>query len=121
YRLFAGVQRDGDTWRYDLQDRSGANVRALIADPAVDDTAGIDRQTGDMAAAGHEAADELLFGSAPCTSAGEVQVIQADLPGGEVQLISEAPVAGVVFTSEPYYPERIAFVDDHEVRSTRAD
>jgi len=33
------------TWSYDLLDRSRDNVRALVADPAVDDTAGIDRST----------------------------------------------------------------------------
>lgn len=31
------------TWRYDLGDRSSGNIRALVDDPAVDDTGNIDR------------------------------------------------------------------------------
>ncbi len=38
----------GTTWRYDLGNLSRANVGALIADPAVEDTEGIDRSTLDV-------------------------------------------------------------------------
>ena len=38
----------GTTWHYDLDDFSRANVGALIADPAVEDTQGIDRSTLDV-------------------------------------------------------------------------
>ena len=34
---------DGDSWRYELGDLSRENIRALIQDPAVDDTGYIDR------------------------------------------------------------------------------
>ena len=37
------VEHEGTTWRYRIRDRSTANVRALRADPAVEDTHGFDR------------------------------------------------------------------------------
>jgi hypothetical protein len=42
-RLLDGVQLDGTTWRYDLIDPSPDTIRALVEDPAVDDTHHIDR------------------------------------------------------------------------------
>ena len=36
---------EGTTWSYELRDRSRDNVRALVADLAVDDTGGFDRST----------------------------------------------------------------------------
>ena len=34
------------TWRYELVNGTQANLSALIRDPRVSDTAGLDRQTG---------------------------------------------------------------------------
>lgn len=45
YRLTAGERIEGDTWRYQLRDGSRDNVGALVRDPAVADTAYIDRET----------------------------------------------------------------------------
>ena len=45
YSLESEQFAEGTTWSYDLLDRSRDNVRALVADPAVDDTAGFDRST----------------------------------------------------------------------------
>ena len=45
YGLRSGEPLQGATWRYELHDRSAANVGALIADGAVVDTAYIDRPT----------------------------------------------------------------------------
>jgi hypothetical protein len=45
YQLRDGESVDGATWRYDLRDRSTQNVGALVRDPAVADTAYIDRDT----------------------------------------------------------------------------
>ena len=42
-KLFAGEQREGTTWTYDLGDPSSRGVKALIADPAVADTFHINR------------------------------------------------------------------------------
>jgi hypothetical protein len=43
YALGDGQPVEGTTWRYALRDSSRDNVRALIADPAVDDTSYLDR------------------------------------------------------------------------------
>ena len=45
FGLTAGVRADGRTWSYVLTDHGTGNLRALIQDPMVDDTAGIDRGT----------------------------------------------------------------------------
>jgi hypothetical protein len=45
YALENGAPTDDEsTWRYTLGDRSRDNIRALVEDPAVDDTAYIDRE-----------------------------------------------------------------------------
>ena len=49
FRLTDGQLLEGTTWRYVLRDPSSANVRALIADPSVDDTHHIDRREGTVA------------------------------------------------------------------------
>jgi len=43
-RLRSGPLHADRTWNYDLLDTSPANIRALVTDPAVEDTDGIDRQ-----------------------------------------------------------------------------
>ncbi len=56
--LLDGELREGRTWAYDLGDISRANVRALVAHPAVEDTHYIDRGDGTVwrqAPAGHAA------------------------------------------------------------------
>jgi hypothetical protein len=45
YGLGNGEQMEGPGWRYQLRDRSRDNIRALVRDPAVDDTGYIDRDT----------------------------------------------------------------------------
>ncbi len=45
YGLAAGVHREGRTWSYVLTDQQTGNVRALVEDRMVEDTAGIDRGT----------------------------------------------------------------------------
>ena len=46
YTLDVGVRQDGRTWAYRLIDSSVANVEALVTDPLVEDTHGIDRDGG---------------------------------------------------------------------------
>ena len=46
FALAAGELREGTTWAYDLVDATQANVHALIAERAVDDTAFLDRPAG---------------------------------------------------------------------------
>jgi hypothetical protein len=119
YHLAEGVRREGNTWRYDLQDRSASNVQHLLSDAAVEDTHGIDRETAQLASGGVK--DELLFGTASCARTGTLSNMVADRPGGDVVLVSEAPVDGLVFMSEPYYVERVAFVDDVPVKPIKAN
>ena len=45
FGLTGGVRADGRTWSYVLTDHETGNVQALVQDPMVDDTAGIDRGT----------------------------------------------------------------------------
>ena len=45
YGLTAGVRREGRTWSYVLTDPEPGNVRALVEDRLIEDTAGIDRGT----------------------------------------------------------------------------
>ena len=44
FGLTAGARVEGRTWSYVLTDHETANVRALVLDPMVEDTAGIDRR-----------------------------------------------------------------------------
>ena len=48
YQLGNGEPRNDRTWRYELWDTSSQNVLALINDPLVEDTAGIDRATATL-------------------------------------------------------------------------
>ena len=50
FQLASPTYVEGSTWTYDLSDPSAANIKALIAHPAVEDTHGIDRQAGVVAA-----------------------------------------------------------------------
>ena len=43
YRLFEGQETERGTWAYLLKDTSYENVRALVSDPAVEDTSNINR------------------------------------------------------------------------------
>ena len=43
FRLADGRRLADDTWRYDLVDTSGANIRALVGHPSIADTHDIDR------------------------------------------------------------------------------
>jgi hypothetical protein len=120
YHLLEGVRREGSTWKYALQDRSAANVRALLDEPLVEDTHGIDRP-GAVLESDADAERQVLFGTSSCAQQAAIRVTEADQPGGEVSATVDAPVDGMVFLTEPYYPERQAFVDDVPVQTYKAD
>ena len=119
YHLGEGVRRDGATWRYDLQDLHAANIQKLLAEPAIEDTHGINREAAALSSA--DTQDQVLIGTATCAQSGAITALSADRPGGDVTLVSEAPTSGFVFLSEPYYPERVAFVDQTAVAALKAD
>lgn len=124
YALRDGAHREGDTWRYRLDDISAANVAALLNEPAIEDTHGLDRASGELTPDGAEgdrdARAELLIGH--CGVTVDAAVAIADRPDGRVLATVDAPAdGGVVFFSEAFYPERRAFVDGAEVRAQRAN
>jgi len=44
FSLAHGELRDGTTWSYELEDPSFLNIRAMVRDPSVDDTAAVNRR-----------------------------------------------------------------------------
>jgi hypothetical protein len=120
YGLTEGVRDGGDTWKYTLTDLGGPNVRALVSDPAIADTHGVDRASGGLVAPGSDA--EVVIGSVSCGPPVAAQVLTMDRPDGHVRVEVDAPRdGGFVFFSEPYYPERAAFVDDVRVSLAKAN
>jgi hypothetical protein len=125
--LVEGVRQQDNTWRYAYADLSASNGLALVSEPAVEDTAGIDRATGtasEWSAPIREQSAErraLLTGTGTCADRGDVRVLQQDRPDGYVSVVVDAPRPGIVFLSEPYYEERQAFVDGRQVSSLQAN
>jgi hypothetical protein len=68
-----------------------------------------------------DTADEVLVGTRSCDAVGRVTVTEQDAPDGRVAADVDAPVAGFVFLSEPFYPERVAFVDGRIVQARKAN
>jgi hypothetical protein len=122
-----GVALDDRTWRYSLDDPSAANVMALVRDTAVEDTHGVDRITGAITQAPAtvetdvETGNEMLTGTMPCAGTGTVDISLQDQTDGRLTASVEAVAPGYVFLSEPFYPEREAFVDGQRVTPVRAD
>ena len=133
HHLSEGGLQQGTTWRYSLDDQTVENVMAIMLDPAVEDTHGVDRKTGEPirnpepgtrnASEGDAdgADEELLVHTGGCTSRGEAVVVAADRPDGSVAVDVKAESDGFLFLSEPFYSERQAFVDGRSVTSRRAN
>jgi hypothetical protein len=133
HRLEEGVVDEGVTWRYRLGDPSTDAVLSILRDPGVEDTHGVDRRSGAImptdelkraipVVTGAESTErQLLVGTMPCASPAEVAVVTADQPDGHVSARVNAPAAGHLFFSEPYYAERHAFIDGKRVPAMRAD
>lgn len=64
---------------------------------------------------------EGLVGSRPCDRHGDVEVMVQDRPDGRLEAEVDAPAAGYVFLSEPYYAERRGFVDGQPVAIRKAN
>lgn len=130
HHLVEGVRQEGTTWRYMLGDRSQENITAILLSTDIEDTHGVDRQTGALIvppqdAQGH--ADdsagglEMLMGTRPCVDRGDVRVTTEDQIDGRVVALVAAPADGFLFFSEPYYSERRAFVDGEPVAAMKAN
>jgi hypothetical protein len=68
-----------------------------------------------------DSALETLVGTRSCDAAGRVTVTGQDTLDGRVSADVDAPVAGFVFLSEPFYPERVALVDGRPVQARKAN
>ena len=132
HHLEEGVFLEGTTWRYALGDPSAEAVIAIVQDPDVEDTQGVDRATGairSLAAApaaappipGDDQERQTLVGTAPCPVRGDVVTTEMDRADGYVSARVHAPADGWLFLSEPYYPRRRAYVDGRRVPALRAD
>ncbi len=108
------------TWEYDLLDVSPANVRALLSQPLVEDTSGIDRGSGRVVPRDPDPAPEpadmdepsLVLDATPCGGVrGAVTVHEADRADGRMRLTVQNADPALLYLSEPYHPERRAWVD----------
>jgi hypothetical protein len=111
-----------------LEDPSAETVLALIRDAGVEDTSGVDRATGlptqapvAMTEEAGGGGTEMLTGTAPCPERGTVDVTVQDQLNGYLLATVRAPASGYVFLSEPFYPEREAFIDGQPVTAVRAN
>ena len=119
------IDDDGRTWRYDLGDVSASNGLSLIRHPLVEDTAGLDRETGQILSGwadavsrpaplpGGDSDRSLLLDRSDCTVEGTVDIAATD-GIGDLRLIAVASEPALLFFSEPYYPERRVWVDGAE-------
>jgi hypothetical protein len=131
HHLQDGVLVEGVTWRYLLGDASLDAVLALMRDPEVEDTHGVDRATGAFMPT-DELQDSIpettgddtrtvLPSTAACSGQGRVDVRLMDRPDGRVVAQVDAPADGYVFFSEPYYTERRASVDGRRAPMLKAN
>ena len=132
HHLDAGVLLEGRTWRYLLGDASIDAVLAIMRDPEVEDTHGVDRATGAFMPtaelqdsvpeiAGGDAERMLLPGPQPCPDRADVEVTVKDRPDGHVSAHVNAPTDGFLFFSEPSYAERKATIDGRPAPALRAN
>jgi hypothetical protein len=125
YGLRSPVALEERTFRYEVADTSAGALQGLVTDPLVEDTSGVDRGLFAFAAVQPAATDaprdHLLIGATPCRATLAARVVTADRPDGYLKAEVDAQEAGLVFLSEPYYPERRAWIDGHEVAAVRAN
>jgi hypothetical protein len=121
YRLQEPEHREGTTWTYRVHGLSRQEVRDLVENPAVDDTHGVDRVSGEVLDATDAGAVMMVVGTARCDAEAKVDVLALDRPDGLVAVRVDAPADGVLFLSEPYFPEREAFLDGQPAAAERAN
>jgi hypothetical protein len=142
YRLASPWSLRPPLWRYDVLDGSERNLSELLRDPAVESTRahgeGLQRPIGAIdelfgrlvLKAGPPppdrrhpelAAMSLIAGSRACPAAGAATIRSQDTAAGALRVSVEAPAAGVLVTSEPYYPARVASVDGRPTATIRVN
>jgi hypothetical protein len=123
YELREAVGHEDRTWRYPLGNSSSENLMALLRDPAVEDTAGIDRGNAkiidDVGGTGNAA--DVLIGTGRCDPRAAASLTSAEQPDGRVSAAVENLADGILFFSEPFYSERRAYVDGRRTEIFRAN
>ena len=130
-QLEDGVWLEGTTWRYALGDASPDAVLAIIREPEVDDTHGVDRGTGALMRTavldpveevpGDDGERQLLVGGPDCPTPVPVEVTAMDRADGYFSARVNAPTDGFMFLSEPYYSDRHVYVDGRRAAAVRAN
>jgi hypothetical protein len=132
HHLQNGVIAEGVTWRYLLGNASTDAVLAIVRDPEVEDTSGVDRGTGAFMPTGElmdsvreiaadDRAQVWLPQEKPCPQQASVTTTVMDQSDGHVEVRVDAPSDGFLFLSEPYYRERHAYVDGAAAPALKAN
>ena len=133
HHLQNGVIAEGVTWRYLVGDASIDAVLAIIRDPEVEDTSGVDRGTGAFRPTGElmDWVTSVIPGDQtdrtwlpmdePCTQPAAVTTRVKDRADGRVSVHVDAPADGYLFLSEPYYRERHSYLDGAQVATLKAN
>jgi hypothetical protein len=113
------------TWQYALEDTSEVNVRSLVTDRAVEDTAHITRtlqvEGPPRPAPGAQPKTEWLIGGQPCQHDGTVTVVRTRPFRGRAVMQVNAAAPGVVVVPEPYAPGRRVWVDGAAITPLRVN
>ena len=114
FHLAPEGQPEDRTRHYELLDSSRANVEALLANPAVEDTAGLDRATFAFdkvpVVRFDEKATDWIVGLEPCPEMKPASLVTRS-DEGEIVVDVDAPAEGVVLFPETFYRSRTAEVD----------
>jgi hypothetical protein len=133
HHLQNGVIAEGVTWRYLLGDASTDAVLAIIRDPEVEDTSGVDRGTGAFTPTGElmDWVTSVIPGNQTdqtwlpleerCPQQAAVTTTVKDRADGHVAVHVDAPADGYLFLSEPYYRDRHAYLDGVQVPTLKAN
>jgi hypothetical protein len=113
------------TWQYELANASAANIAGIVGSHLVEDTAGLDRSRFAPAplapAFDGQTKTEWLIGAEPCPEIGRAALLSKDREDGRLVAVVDAPREGLVFLSETYSPDRLAWVDGRQVTPLRVN
>jgi len=124
FHLVQDGQPEGRTRHYELLDPSRENVEAMVTNPAVEDTAGLDRLTLAFNTLPEPRFDERptewLIGLEPCPELRRASLVNQTDEGRTIVDI-DAPTDGVVLFSETFYRSRTALVDQEPASVLRVN
>jgi len=124
FHLVEDGQPEGRTRHYELLDPSRENVEAMVTNPAVEDTAGLDRLTLAFNTLPEPRFDERptewLIGLEPCPELRRASLVNQTDEGRTIVDI-DAPTDGVVLFSETFYRSRTARVDQEPASVLRVN